>query len=277
MQQYASANDLNVLMESRKHKSYATFQHVLDACYKKVFKVASVHGQEVIYEVPEFVLGMPPFNLNECIAYVHKNLVDNGYVVKYIFPKFLHIAWKPSEPRNASDLAQYSERLLQDSYHELEQRRVHEATSTNSLFLNQLNALRLTQSAAATDAPPQPILQQQQALQQTAQRPPTTWSRSAGILPHPIMHDFHEQFLTPFENTAIATRNVYGTIKASTEVAHGRNVETSPETKVEPDTSNPKTSKTSSIGTRKRNGPEHQRVAKSMTLKPTGRFVLDLA
>lgn len=85
------------------------------------------------------------------------------------------------------------------------------------------------------------------------------------------MHDFHEQFLAPFENTAIATRNVYGTIKAST---------SREEDKTETESNKNNSNAANHPPRRKRNDNSNQpekRVTKGMTLKPTGRFVLDLA
>tara|TARA_Y100000992_G_C21256319_1_gene488723 strand:- start:119 stop:718 length:600 start_codon:yes stop_codon:yes gene_type:complete len=53
--------------------------------------------------VPEFIIGIPKYNQNDCIAYVIHNLRENGFIVKYIHPSLIFISWKqwiPTYVRN---------------------------------------------------------------------------------------------------------------------------------------------------------------------------------
>lgn len=55
------------------------------------------------FVIPEFIIGIPKYNQNDCIAYVIHNLRENGFIVKYIHPSLLFISWKqwiPSYVRN---------------------------------------------------------------------------------------------------------------------------------------------------------------------------------
>jgi hypothetical protein len=45
------------------------------------------------YEVPQFVIGYPIFDLTKCIEYLKKTLEGEGFLVKYYFPKYLYISW----------------------------------------------------------------------------------------------------------------------------------------------------------------------------------------
>ena len=49
------------------------------------------------FEVPEFVIGYPLYNINECVNYIHDKLTSNGFLVKYYFPNILYISWSEDE------------------------------------------------------------------------------------------------------------------------------------------------------------------------------------
>ena len=44
--------------------------------------------------LPEFILGVPRYNMVECTSYVLEKLIDNGFQVKYTHPNFLFISWQ---------------------------------------------------------------------------------------------------------------------------------------------------------------------------------------
>jgi hypothetical protein len=50
-----------------------------------------------MFEVPEYVVGLPLFNLNMCIAFIIRDLRTQGYFTKYLYPNFLYISWDPIE------------------------------------------------------------------------------------------------------------------------------------------------------------------------------------
>ena len=55
------------------------------------------------YIVPEFIIGTPKYNNNDCIAFIIDKLRDNGFIVRYTHPNLLFISWKqwiPTYVRN---------------------------------------------------------------------------------------------------------------------------------------------------------------------------------
>jgi hypothetical protein len=61
----------------------------------KIRTAASKEKYELYYDVPQYVVGLPLFNINECIDFIIKQLTNNGFNVKYNFPKMLYISWFP--------------------------------------------------------------------------------------------------------------------------------------------------------------------------------------
>ena len=36
-----------------------------------------------LYEIPEFMLGLPLYNIDECVKYIDKKLIENGFKTKW--------------------------------------------------------------------------------------------------------------------------------------------------------------------------------------------------
>lgn len=47
----------------------------------------------MFYLVPEFIFGVPKYNINTCISYIIQKLEENGFIVKYTHPNLLFISW----------------------------------------------------------------------------------------------------------------------------------------------------------------------------------------
>lgn len=90
---HLNINDIISHHEKRAEKRRESFNKVLDMCYKMIDKSSKLDNVACFFDVPEFVIGYPLFNLNECIVYVYNNLVRNGFTVNYIFPRILYISW----------------------------------------------------------------------------------------------------------------------------------------------------------------------------------------
>ena len=79
----------------KNQRHYEAFDHILTGIYKHIEKCISMFRTATycVYTVPEFVLGYPLYNLNECIGYIQDKLKKNGYSTKYVFPNILFISW----------------------------------------------------------------------------------------------------------------------------------------------------------------------------------------
>ena len=69
---------------------------VVTRCYGTIRAVTKGHNaaSSCVYEVPEFVLGCPVYDLTDCILFVKRHLESNGYKVYYIFPRILIVSWE---------------------------------------------------------------------------------------------------------------------------------------------------------------------------------------
>ena len=77
-------------------EKYENIQDVNKNIHKKI-KIASRQKYEdrfTFYVIPEFLLGIPTYDVATCTSYVMQKLRENGFMVKYTHPNLLFISWK---------------------------------------------------------------------------------------------------------------------------------------------------------------------------------------
>lgn len=75
------------------------FNIILEKCHKKIKNIAESGGMNTFYEIPHFILGLPLYNINNCIEYIVKSLKNNGLLV-YTSTKqinIIYISWNPED------------------------------------------------------------------------------------------------------------------------------------------------------------------------------------
>tara|TARA_Y100000741_G_scaffold338560_1_gene298727 strand:- start:315 stop:860 length:546 start_codon:yes stop_codon:yes gene_type:complete len=72
-----------------------TYQKILNRIHTKI-KTSSRQRDNMLFTtfiIPEFIIGIPSYDIAACTAYVMDKLKDNGFVIKYTYPNMLFISW----------------------------------------------------------------------------------------------------------------------------------------------------------------------------------------
>lgn len=89
--------EINKKKELSKHVSY---DKVIEMCHKKIKKIALAGGMNVFFEIPYIIIGLPLYNINNCIEYVVNSLRKNGLLIQVLaYPNnnTIYISWSPSD------------------------------------------------------------------------------------------------------------------------------------------------------------------------------------
>ena len=80
---------------SYEHK-IKIYQRILARVHKKIKAVSRQrhNNKFCIYLLPEFVLGIPRYDMVNCTSFVIEKLMENGFQVKYTHPNLLFISWQ---------------------------------------------------------------------------------------------------------------------------------------------------------------------------------------
>jgi hypothetical protein len=90
---HLNISDIISSHEKRTEKRKESFKKVLELCYKRIEKCSQQDNIGCFFDVPEFLIGLPLFSINECIIFVYNHLISSGFTVQYIFPRILYISW----------------------------------------------------------------------------------------------------------------------------------------------------------------------------------------
>lgn len=89
--------DLHRSMNKKKIKRTECFDRVVEICHKKIMALAENNKTRFFFDVPDYMIGFPLYDLNECIKYVVEALTRNGFLAWYYFPKYIYVSWDLEE------------------------------------------------------------------------------------------------------------------------------------------------------------------------------------
>lgn len=89
------AQDLIKSQKKREEIKYKTFLKIYDNIEKKISFASASNFYYVWYEVPEFIIGFPLYNLEECKKYVVNKIQENGFTVEEFDVNIILITWFP--------------------------------------------------------------------------------------------------------------------------------------------------------------------------------------
>jgi hypothetical protein len=92
-----SVNEINRFIDEKRREKHGAYEHVFALCQKQIINYAKMEKLRCFFDVPEFILGIPMYDLNAVILYIIDKLQHHGYLVKYFFPKYIYICWDKDE------------------------------------------------------------------------------------------------------------------------------------------------------------------------------------
>jgi hypothetical protein len=124
--------DLHNSMRKKTELRSKSFDKVFEICTNKILTASHKELLKIYFDVPEYVFGLPVYNINNCVKYLKEKLEINGFYVIYYFPKILYISWDLYEVNKTRNL----EKLCVES-----------SCSSEHLLLNKSDNLLLTSDA----------------------------------------------------------------------------------------------------------------------------------
>ena len=101
MSKMINIDELHREQEKKEDNKKEIFITVLELVHDKIKFTNKVSSDKFcLFAVPNYIYGLPLFNINSCIIYLTKKLSDNGFDIKFTPPNILLISWeeKPKKP-----------------------------------------------------------------------------------------------------------------------------------------------------------------------------------
>lgn len=90
---FLNVYEIKKFLENKEKKRIQVFECVYNSCLKKIENSVLKNEKFTLFQVPEFMLGYPTYNLGHCIQYIIFILKKNGFDVEYFYPNVLKIEW----------------------------------------------------------------------------------------------------------------------------------------------------------------------------------------
>lgn len=96
-----TAAQLQTAAREKRRQKRDCYDEILDKVYGRVSAKAKLGWVRVLYEVPSFVVGLPPYDTVECVKHLARCLSRDGYLVE-VYGHVLYVSWDPRE-KSAAD------------------------------------------------------------------------------------------------------------------------------------------------------------------------------
>ena len=88
--------DMKELYSTINHKTLKRmelYDSILKKCHSRILYNSGIQRTYCFYQVPEFVIGTPLYDITELRNYVMNSLKTNGFEILYVEPNWLFIYW----------------------------------------------------------------------------------------------------------------------------------------------------------------------------------------
>ena len=97
-------NDLYSSINDKNFKRMKKFDDILLQIHRRIKYHAELEQTYCLYCIPEFIFGVPLYNINDLKKYIMDTLKKNGFKLMYFHPNTIFISWDvENKIQNKSD------------------------------------------------------------------------------------------------------------------------------------------------------------------------------
>ena len=93
-------NELYNVRNEKNLKRLEIYDSVLVKCHNRIKYNSNLEKTYCFYQIPEFIIGVPLYNIHEMRKYIINSLKNNGFQIMYIDPNWLFINWSQTKMDN---------------------------------------------------------------------------------------------------------------------------------------------------------------------------------
>ena len=87
------AHELVKQQKEREERKNKTFDKIYLVIEKKITLASAGDYYQTWYLIPEFLVGLPLYSVEDCRKYIQKKLKNNGFETEFFLPNILLIKW----------------------------------------------------------------------------------------------------------------------------------------------------------------------------------------
>tara|TARA_Y100001958_G_scaffold148360_1_gene129950 strand:+ start:200 stop:646 length:447 start_codon:yes stop_codon:yes gene_type:complete len=91
-------NELYGTIHEKNIKRLEHFDNILKKIHTRIKCCAQKEETYCFFQIPEFIFGVPLYNINDLRKYLINSLEKNGFKLLYVDPNWLFISWEVRQP-----------------------------------------------------------------------------------------------------------------------------------------------------------------------------------
>lgn len=88
-----NAHELLKQQKERESIKNLTFEKIYDLIQKKIYLASMGNFYHTWYQIPEFILGLPTYSIQDCQTYITNKLKKNNFETDFYEPNIIFISW----------------------------------------------------------------------------------------------------------------------------------------------------------------------------------------
>ena len=88
-----SVNDLHKKELERNQNRKKIYNIICEKCFKKIKDTSLTEEKVCFYKLPEYIPGLPIYNMTECVLFILNILKEKGFKARYVDPFMIFISW----------------------------------------------------------------------------------------------------------------------------------------------------------------------------------------
>jgi len=90
-------DDLYETIDEKNNKRLQKFDGILKQIHTRIKYYAKLERTFCFFQIPEFIIGVPLYNVSDLRNYIINSLKRNGFHIVYIDPNWLYISWSKED------------------------------------------------------------------------------------------------------------------------------------------------------------------------------------
>lgn len=131
---------INDIMIKKVKDKFISYEKILDKCYRTIRQSVNKYNNYCLYQIPEFMLGYPTYDIETCYKYIETKLNTKGFKVTFFLPNIAYIQWDKPNDREIIDYIDFHNCIENEKRNVLD----YNKNTNNNSFANSKNNNRKT-------------------------------------------------------------------------------------------------------------------------------------
>jgi len=88
-----SVFEIQQKQQNREKRRTKIYTKILENCFKRIKLSADKEETVCIYTLPEYMAGVPLYNMTDCVMFILKHIKEKGFNCRYCHPYTILITW----------------------------------------------------------------------------------------------------------------------------------------------------------------------------------------